>query len=113
MNGLKKKHSKPTLNDLVKVKNDEKKINKFFRKINFFLKAIKTWFIAEYAIFQRLRYFLNKKNKQFQIESVFIDKKNFFVRKYGYEDGLKRYDSLCSKLTDSYFLNKKINEKFD
>lgn len=113
MDNLKEKNDESFVNDLIKSQENETRIKKFLKKIKSFFYVIKTRFIAEYAIFQRLRFFFNKKNKEFQIESIMIYQKKFFVKKYGYEKGLKKYQLLCSKLSDAYFLNKRIREKFD
>jgi len=82
-------------------KNFKLKIKENWEIVEEFGREVQYWLIAEYKIFTRLSYALNRKKDEVKIRKAFKSKKNIFIEEYGYERGTKLFYSLSSGINNS------------
>lgn len=99
------------------IKSPETRFQKFKLKIKEtweltkeFGREIQYWLIAEYKIFEKLSYALNRKIDEVKVRKVLRQKKTHMINEYGYDRGTQYFNSMASGVNNSVRLHKRMEK---
>ncbi len=123
----------PPLLDLKKIIEDNKKIEPIYRKnpnkyILWFNKfklklkesweiskefgrEIQYWLIAEFKIFTKLSYSLNRKKDEIKVRKAFKNNKLMFISRHGYDKGTHLFNDFSTSINNSVRMHKRMEKR--
>ena len=75
-----------------------------------FGREIQYWLIAEYKIFTKLSYALNRKKDEVNVRKVLKHEKSHMINEYGYDKGTQYLNSMAFSINNSVRLHKRMEK---
>jgi hypothetical protein len=88
----------------LKIKENWEIVEEFGREVQY-------WLIAEYKIFTRLSYALNRKKDEVKIRKVCKGDRENFINKYGYDKGTHLFYNLSATINNSVRMHKRMEKQ--
>jgi len=91
--------------------NIKSKINENWELTKEFLREIQYWLIAEYTVFTKLSYALNKKKSEIKVRKAFKSNKSIFINMYGYDKGMHRFYEFTKSINNGVLMHKRMAKR--
>jgi len=86
------------------------KIKESWELMKEFGREIQYWAIAEYKIFTKLSYALNRKKDEVKVRKAFKNNKSMFINKHGYDKGTHLFNDFSASINNGVRLYKRLEK---